>query len=100
LPGCRFGWPALLLRLLALLRALALSARPPVLALRPAGGSAGWLRRPPPLARARARSPSERLFCALPGRACELGAFRVAMDVLLCRGHAAAKLPARPALPI
>jgi hypothetical protein len=45
--------PLLLLRLFMLLRALALSARPPVLALRPAGASAGSLRREPLLARPR-----------------------------------------------
>jgi hypothetical protein len=59
--------PLLLLRPLALLRLLERSARPPVLALRAAGFSAGSLRRPPPLARARALSGWERLFCALRG---------------------------------
>jgi hypothetical protein len=45
--------PLLLLRLFMLLRTLALSARPPVLALRPAGASAGSLRSELPLARPR-----------------------------------------------
>jgi hypothetical protein len=60
--------PLLLLRLFWLLRALDLVALPPVLALRPAGRSAGWARRPPPLALARSPPAEARLFCADTGR--------------------------------